>query len=154
MSFRLPSQPAVFVIAPTDVPVQVRAAHAPVMRFSTSAEFERWSHASAARVAAAVYAALAELNVDLTSCTPRTQEVLMRLCERETIPSVKELFAACSSRRSFYRSWNDDIRETPAAFLRRVHLLHLRTSAARDDSGAAQSGAAQPGTPGEFHPVR
>jgi len=141
-ALRSSSQPAVFVIAPTDVSVQVRATDAPVLRFTTSAEFERWSHDSSARVAAAVYAALAELNIDLSSCSPRTQEVIVRLCERETIPSVKELFAACSSRRSFYRSWNDDIHETPSAFLTRVRLLHLRSSAAHDDS------AAQGGTPG------
>jgi len=98
-----PSQPAVFVIAPTDVTVQVRATDAPVLRFSTSAEFQRWSRESSARVAAAVDAALAELNVEPASCSPRTQEVLAGLCAREIIPSVKEMFAACSSRRSFYR---------------------------------------------------
>jgi hypothetical protein len=58
------------------------------------------------------------------------------------------LFAACSSRRSFYRSWNDDIREAPAAFLTRVRLLHLRSSAAHDD------GAAQRGTSGDPDVVR
>ncbi|HEX8619454.1 MAG TPA: hypothetical protein VF911_17870 [Thermoanaerobaculia bacterium] len=132
-----------FVIAPTDVAVQVRAAHAPVLRFATSAEFERWSHESASRVAAAVHAALDELQIDLAACSPRTQEVIAHLCDRETIPSVKELFAACSSRRSFYRSWNKDIKETPAAFLTRVRLLHLRFSAARDLQ------AAQRGTSGD-----
>jgi hypothetical protein len=130
------SQPrsAVFIIAAEDVPVHVRAADAPVLRFATSAEFERWSHDASARVGAAVDAALAELEIEVCCCSPRTQEVLARLRERETIPSVKELFAICSSRRSFYRDWNNDIGETPAAFLTRVRLLHLH-------------GAAQHGTP-------
>jgi hypothetical protein len=127
------------VIAPANVPVQVRAAHASVRRFATSAEFEHWSHCSSARVAAAVYAALAESKIDIPSCSPRTQEVIARLCALETIPSVKELLAGCSSRRSFYRSWSDDVRETPAAFLTRVRLLHLRASSSRDDD-AAQHG--------------
>jgi hypothetical protein len=126
---RSSSTPTVVVIAPSDVPVQVRASNAPVLRFESSAEFEQWSHGSTARVAAAVYGALAELNVDPGSCSPRTQEVIARLCERETVPSVKEMFAACSSRRSFYRSWNDDIPETPADFLIRVRLLHLHGGA-------------------------
>jgi hypothetical protein len=119
----------VFVIAPSHVPVHVRAANAPVLRFESSAEFEQWSHGSAARVAAAVYVALAEWNIDLTSRSPRTQEIIARLCERPTIPSVKELFAACSSRRSCYRSWSEDIPVSPAEFLTRVRLLHLRAAA-------------------------
>jgi hypothetical protein len=124
-------QPAVFVIASTDVPVHVRPAYGPVLRFATSDEFERWRRNASAHVAAAVSAALAELDVDLSRCSPRTQEVLAHLSARESIPSVKELFAACSSRRSFYRSWSDDIGETPAAFLMRVRLLHLRSTAAQ-----------------------
>ena len=119
----------VVVIAPSHVPVQVRAANAPVLRFESSQEFEQWSHGSAARVAAAVYVALAEWNIDLTSRSPRTQEIIARLCESPTIPSVKELFATCSSRRSCYRSWSEDIPVTPAEFLTRVRLLHLRASA-------------------------
>ena len=124
-------QPAVFVIAAPDVPVHVRAAEGKVLRFATSAEFERWSRGSSALIGAAVNAALAELEVERSRCSPRTQEVLAHLCERESIPSVKELLAACSSRRSFYRSWTDDIGETPAAFLTRVRLLHLRFNAAQ-----------------------
>ena len=139
MFLRSSPRSAVVVIAPPDVPVQVRAQGAPVVRFTTSAEFERWSHESSARVAAAVYAALAQLSIDLSRCSPRIQEVFTALCERESIPSVKELLASCSSRRSFYRSWNADISEAPAAFLTRVRLLHLRARAARDDS-AAQGG--------------
>lgn len=128
---RLPPQPAVFVIAPSDVPVHVRAMGGEVLRFATSAEFERWSRESSAQVGAAVTAALAELQIEPSRCSPRTQEVLARLCERETIPSVKELFAGCSSRRSFYRSWTEDVKERPAAFLVRVRLIHLRFTAAQ-----------------------
>jgi hypothetical protein len=137
---RSSSCPAVFVIAPTDVSVHVRTTDAPVLRFSTSAEFEQWSHQASARISAAVYAALAELQIDPAQCSPRTQEVLAHLCDRETIPSVKELFAACSSRRSFYRSWTEDVCEAPAAFLTRVrlrHLLHVSTARA---ANAAQRG--------------
>jgi hypothetical protein len=119
----------VVVIAPSDIPVQVRAANAPVLRFDSPEEFVQWSHGSAARVAAAVHAALAEYNVDLARCSPRTQEIIARLCERPVIPSVKEMFAACSSRRSCYRSWSEDIPVTPADFLTRVRLLHVRAAA-------------------------
>jgi hypothetical protein len=123
---RTSAKPAVVVIAPRDVPVHVRAANAPVLRFESSEEFEQWSHGSAVRVAAAVHAALAEYQVDVSSCSPRTQEIIARLCARPAVPSVKELFA-CSSRRSCYRSWTEDIPVPPAEFLTRVHLLHLRT---------------------------
>jgi hypothetical protein len=136
----------VFVIAPTDVAVQVRAADAPVLRFESAAEFERWRKGSNALVDAAVHAALAELNVAIPECSSRTQEVITRLRERETIPSVKELLAPCSSRRSFYRSWSEDVGETPAAFLDRVRLLHLRTS--------GENRAAHLGTPDEQNVVR
>jgi hypothetical protein len=145
---RSSSQPAVFVIAPTDVSIHVRTGDAPVLRFSSSAEFAQWSQQSSARITAAVYAALNELQIEIARCSPRTQEVLAHLCNRETIPSVKELLASCSSRRSFYRSWSDDVRETPAAFLTRVRLLHLRSSTARDDD------AAQRGTLSDSHTVR
>lgn len=136
---RSSAKPTVVVIAPSDVPVQVRAANAPVLRFESSEEFEQWSHGAAARVAAAVYAALAEKNVDLASCSPRTQEIIARLCGRPTVPSVKELFSLCSSRRSCYRSWSDDIPATPAEFLTRVRLLHLHTAAAQDDVTALRT---------------
>jgi transcriptional regulator GlxA family with amidase domain len=137
-------QPAVFVIAPEDVPVHVRKTDVPVMRFATSDDFERWRTGSSARVEAAVDATLADLEINLDTCSPRTQEVIASLKARPAIPSVKELLAACSSRRSFYRSWTEDIHETPAAFLERVRLQHLR---------AAQR-AAQHGTPDESRRVR
>jgi len=69
------------------------------------------------------------------------------LKEREAIPSVKELLAMCSSRRSFYRSWTHDIGEAPPAFLERVRLLHLRTSTAVEKT-------AQHGTPDDLDRVR
>lgn len=121
-------QPTVVVIAPEDVPIQVRKSDVPVLRFASSDEFERWRRGATAGVEAAVDAALSDLEIDLAACSPRTQEVLTRLRDRETIPSVKEMLAGCSSRRSFYRSWTDDIGETPAAFLDRVRLAHLRTA--------------------------
>src|SRR5437868_4964456 len=96
------------------------------MRFASSAEFEKWRKGSSARVEAAVDAALSALHIDPAVCSPRTQEVIASLKAREAIPSVKELLATCSSRRSFYRSWTEDIGEVPAAFLERVRLLHLR----------------------------
>src|SRR5205814_8861584 len=125
-------QPTVFVIAPENVPVHVRKSDVPVLRFASSDEFERWRIGSSARVEAAVYAALADLGIDVAACSPRTQEVIARLKEREAVPSVKELLATCSSRRSFYRSWTDDIGEAPGEFLDRARLLHLRTSTAVD----------------------
>jgi hypothetical protein len=133
-------QPTVFVIAPENVPVDVRNTRAPVLRFATSDEFEKWRKGSSALVEAAVYAALLDLGIDIAACSPRTQEVIARLKERDTIPSVKELLATCSSRRSFYRSWTHDIGEAPSVFLERVRLLHLRTSSAVEK-------AAQHGTP-------
>lgn len=133
-------QPTVVVIAPENVPIQVRKSDVPILRFANSDEFERWRKGGSERVAAAVDAALSKLGIDLTACSPRTQEVMARLKEREAVPSVKEMLASCSSRRSFYRSWTEDIGETPAAFLERVRLLHLRT--------------AQHGTPGGHRAVR
>ena len=127
-------QPQVVVIAPEDVPFHIRKTDVPVLRFASSDEFEKWRTGSCARVDAAVRAALDELRIDPTTCSPRTQEVLARLRERESVPSVKELLAMCSSRRSFYRSWTEDIGEAPAAFLDRVRLAHLR---------AAQHGTSQ-----------
>ncbi|HEY6140397.1 MAG TPA: hypothetical protein VI670_21795 [Thermoanaerobaculia bacterium] len=133
-------QPQVVVIAPEDVPIHIRKIDVSVLRFASSDEFERWRKGASARVETAVRAALDDLRIDITACSPRTQEVLARLKERENVPSVKELLAICSSRRSFYRSWTDDIGEAPAAFLDRVRLAHLR--------------AAQHGTPYNSDAVR
>ena len=140
------TRPVVFIIGPTDVPVQVRTSAASIVRFASSTEFEQWRRGSVALVDAAVNAALAELKILLTDCSSRTQEILRQLQERETIPSVKELASLCSSRRSFYRAWSEDIGESPAAFLERVRLVHLRTSA---ENRAAQRGTAEAhsGTP-------
>lgn len=135
------------VIAPRDVPVHVRHPHTAVLRFSSSDEFERWREGSSARVEEAVDAALHELGIVAGKCSPRTQEVLARLKARETIPSVKELVGLCSSRRSFYRWWTRDLRESPAVFLERVRLLHLRTKSTSEN-------AAQLGTPGQAEVVR
>ena len=124
------TRPVVFIIAPSDLPIHVRASGAPIVRFASSAEFEQWRRGAITLVDAAVHTALAELNVTLPDCSARTREVITRLEKRETIPSVKELASNCSSRRSFYRSWIEDIGEAPAAFLDRVRLVHLRTRAA------------------------
>jgi hypothetical protein len=137
---------AVFVIAPDGVTVHVRKADIPVLRFASSAEFERWRRGSSARVEAAVDAVLGEMGIDLSSCSARTQEIILHLRERESVPSVKELVAGSSSRRSFYRSWSDDIREMPAVFLDRVRLRHLHA--------AAPPSAAQHGTSDDLHGVR
>jgi hypothetical protein len=133
-------QPKVVVIAPENVPIQVRKFDVPVLRFTSSDEFEKWRKGASARVETAVQAALDDLGIDLTACSPRTQEVMARLKDRETVPSVKEMLASCSSRRSFYRSWTEDIGEAPAAFLERVRLRLLR--------------AAQHGTPEDRDAVR
>jgi hypothetical protein len=140
-------QPSVFVIAPENVPVQVRKPHVVVLRFSNSYEFERWRQGPCAHVAAAVRAALADLGIDLEACSPRTRDVIARLTERENVPLVKELVGLDSSRRSFYRWWMRDIRETPAAFLERVRLLHVRTALAFER-------VAQLGTPDAADSVR
>lgn len=124
------SAPTVVVIAPRDIRVHVPLRDAAVLRFDSSDEFEMWRKGSAARISAAVHAVLAELECDLASCSARTQEVIARLCEQVQIPSVKELFAIGASRRSCYRSWDADIRISPAEFLERVHLLHLRQAEA------------------------
>ncbi len=135
--------PAVVIIGPREIPVQVRAPRAEVLRFDTSAEFEKWRKRSSQSITAAVHQALAELNVDLDACSPRVQEVIAALCRRESIPSVKEMSADTSSRRSFYRSWSEDIGVSPAAFLERVRLHHLHAQRRMD----IEDTVAQPGTP-------
>jgi hypothetical protein len=121
-------QPQVVVIAPEGVPIHIRKSDVPILRFASSAEFEKWRKGAIERVETAVRTALDDLRIDITACSPRTQEVMARLQERESVPSVKELLSTCSSRRSFYRSWTDDIGEAPAAFLDRVRLAHLRVA--------------------------
>jgi hypothetical protein len=116
---RVTRSPVVFVIAPDEVSVTVLPSRA----------HETWRTGTSARMTVAVHAALTELHVELSRCSLRTQEVLARLCERESVPSVKDLIAHCSSRRSFYRSWQADIGETPESFLARVRRVPLRATA-------------------------
>lgn len=112
------------MIAPVGVSVDVKAScrHSTVV-FSSIAEFERWRAAGEVHrrptIASYVQEALTLAGIKTDSIRP----AIDWLRHRASVPTVKELAAAWSSRRSFFRAWKADAPITPREFLHFVRCL-------------------------------
>src|SRR5688500_14021440 len=131
----------VVVIAPVGVTVSVKAAcDYSTLVFSSVAEFERW-RVDASRSVPSTIAAVVRRALMLSSIsTDRTRPAIDWLSSRSSVPTVKQLAAAWSSRRSFFRTWKADMPMSPQEFLRLVRCLHAEELLGRgvDEKEAAE----------------
>ncbi|HVE69995.1 MAG TPA: hypothetical protein VNI54_01405 [Thermoanaerobaculia bacterium] len=125
---RLQDDDVVVVIAPAAMRVDVGVpGGARVVRFATTAEFERWravrAHARKETVRGELLEALRLAGTDTASLSPSLREVLSKAAHRHTLPRVKELQRYCSSARAFFRLWAREIPERPSRVLLRARVL-------------------------------
>jgi transcriptional regulator GlxA family with amidase domain len=73
-----------------------------------------------------VTAALRDVGCDPSELPPKVRRLVDLIAVSRKAPSLQDLEALATSRRTFYRQWNATIGETPAAFLRRVRLTHAQ----------------------------
>jgi AraC-like DNA-binding protein len=116
----------IVVIAPVGVAVDVKTPcrHSTLV-FSSIGEFERWHHGEneeddrMSTIAPFVRKAMSLTGMTINATRP----AMSWLCRRVTVPTVKELAAIWSSRRSFFRAWKEDAPVSPHEFLQLVRSL-------------------------------
>lgn len=119
----------IIIVAPPEAQVRVvRAPNNEIVAFTSSEEFDRWVVDGVARnsIRDDVRIALHEVGCAASGLPRQLRTALDRLGDRDAVPTLTQLEAHWSSRRSFYRTWCARIRETPSAFLRRVRAIHAR----------------------------
>lgn len=116
---------AIIIVAPADADVRLvrDGDSADVMAFSSSEEFDAWTRTHET-IRADVQQALADLGCAVLPASLAT--VIEALCDCVRVPELSILEKSAPSRRSFYRVWSANVRETPSAFLRRVRTAHAR----------------------------
>ena len=113
-----------------------------VVAFRTLDELDRWRTGKSARpetIRIDLLAALHEIGIDFDHVSKKLRLTLEAFAHQRTVPLAAELAARWPSRRSFYRTWSDEIHEPPGSFLRRVRTLH---AARLMDDGATTKEAA------------
>jgi len=97
------------------------------MQFRTLEELDRWrKQQTCDAVGPDLVAALHELAMPLDAVPARLRAVLESIAAETHVPALGDLEKRFSSRRSFYRTWNDTFGQPPSTFLRRVRTLHAR----------------------------
>lgn len=117
----------VIVIAPPGAAVEVKspAGYSTVV-FASVEEFERWRRTARPTLARYVRQAL-----DAVGAASVRRAELDWLCRQQCAPSVKELSAHATSRRSFFRTWKRDLPVSPNDLLRLVRRLQVEDLLAR-----------------------
>jgi hypothetical protein len=100
-----------------------------VVAFTTLAELDRWRENEGfddPSIYPDVITAAIEVGCRLGTLPCRLRGVLENLGRERSVPPLRRLEDGWPSRRSFYRTWNTHLEIAPAAFLRRVRVLHAR----------------------------
>src|SRR6185503_12321563 len=115
----------VVVIAPVGVTVTVKSpCRHHTLIFSSVQEFERWRHGGGSHAQATI-APYVRKALSMVKGTPNALgPVIDWLSRRHTTPTVKELSAAWSSRRSFFRAWKCEMTVSPRELLHLIRCLH------------------------------
>jgi AraC-like DNA-binding protein len=98
-----------------------------VKAFATVDDFERWrasQTSSRTTIRGEIVEALREIGVAFDQLPAKLQPIFDLFARCRVVPSVADLEKVSPSRRSLYRFWSGELRETPSRFLRRVRLLH------------------------------
>jgi len=138
------SDRSVIVVASADVTYRIErtVSDVEVISFRTLDELDRWRSGKSARpetIRIDFFAALDEIGVEYSDLSQKLRQTLEAFAHYRTVPSAHDLVARWPSRRSFYRTWSDEIHEPPSSFLRRVRTLH---AARLMDEGATPKEAA------------
>lgn len=99
------------------------------MQFRTLDELDRWREQqtrAAEAIGPDVVAALEELGMTFDAVPVKLRSILQTMAAEKHVPTLRELEHRWSSRRSFYRMWNEVFDEPPSMFLRRVRSFHAQ----------------------------
>jgi AraC-like DNA-binding protein len=138
---------AIIVIGADDSVGRIaRGSGLPVLEFATVDEFDRWREwqtSTRATIRAEIVQALREIGVNFEQLPARLLSIFEIFARYRVVPAVADLERHSPSRRSLYRIWARQLRETPSRFLRRVRLLHaerLINSGASSKEAALRAG--------------
>jgi hypothetical protein len=106
------------------------AGSAPVVSFASLDELDQWraevARGGDATIQCDLVGALEDIGKPLESLPRKLRIALEAIASDPHVPALARIEAQWSSRRSFYRVWNDSIPETPSTFLRRVRTRHAK----------------------------
>ena len=133
-------RPLVIVIAPANLGAQVLTSQpTETLFFGSVSDFVR-SRRLGSTLRTSVAAALREAGCRSTTLSTDLRRVVTWLARQPEPPCLKVFSTAVMSRRTFFRRWKEEIRETPSDFLRRVRVVRarqlLRTGAGLSDAAA------------------
>ena len=118
----------VIIIGPPDVAgVLAREVECDAVEFRTLEDLDRWRERQRDAddtIRPDLIAALEELGVAMSSVPKKLRILLESIAVEKHVPTLGDLEHRWSSRRSFYRMWNDVFDHPPSTFLRRVRSLH------------------------------
>jgi len=135
---------SIIIVAPAEVSrrIEKTIGDVEVVAFRTLDDFDRWRNGTSARpetIRIDFVSALEEIGVDLETLSKKLRLTLESFSYHRTVPNAQDLSSRWPSRRSFYRTWGEEIKEPPSSFLRRVRTLH---AARLMDDGASTKEAA------------
>jgi AraC-like DNA-binding protein len=124
---RLPGS-RVIIIGPPDVAgALARDAECDAVAFRSFEDLDRWREQQRCAddtVGPDLNTALQELETSLDELPLKLRVFLKEIAVEKNVPALRDLEHRWSSRRSFYRMWNESFDEPPSTFLRRVRSLH------------------------------
>ena len=118
----------VIIIGPPDIAgVLAREAECDAVEFRTLEDLDLWREQQRNAddtIRPDLMAALEELGIAMSSVPKKLRILLESMAVEKHVPTLGDLEHRWSSRRSFYRMWNDVVDDPPWTFLRRVRSLH------------------------------
>jgi hypothetical protein len=118
----------VIIVGPPELSgALARRAEVDAVHFRTLEELDRWREQrqdADEAIGADMIAALDELGMAIDELPPKLRTLLEAIATETHVPTLRDLEHRWTSRRSFYRLWNEAFDEPPSMFLRRVRSLH------------------------------
>src|ERR1044071_10189914 len=125
---RLPGS-RVIIIGPPDLArAWARAAECDAVACRSFEDLDRWREQQRCAddtVGPDLNTALQELETSLDELPLKLRVFLKEIAVEKNVPALRDLEHRWSSRRSFYRMWNESVDEPPSTFLRLFRSLHI-----------------------------
>jgi len=124
---RLPGSRVIIIGPPEVAGALARDAECDAVAFRNFEDLDRWREQQRCAddtVGPDLNAALQEVGTSLDELPVKLRVFLQEIAVEKNVPALRDLEHRWSSRRSFYRMWNESFDEPPSTFLRRVRSLH------------------------------
>lgn len=124
---RLPGSRVIIIGPPEVAGALARDAECDAVAFRNFEDLDRWREQQRCAddtVGPDLNAALQEVGTSLDELPVKLRVFLQEIAVEKNVPALRDLEHRWSSRRSFYRMWNESFDEPPSTFLRRVRGHH------------------------------